>query len=107
MNKYHLPEKKEEKFRNQFALVPIEMLQSILDNQEEILAVLKGGNTPTTESVGDYITEAQAKKLIGRQTSWFWQMRKAGQLSFSKVGNKIFYIKNDILNLIKNKHNAI
>ncbi|MBI4947607.1 MAG: helix-turn-helix domain-containing protein [Bacteroidetes bacterium] len=55
---------------------------------------------PNLFSVHDYITEAEAKKLLGRKTTWFWQMRTSGRLPFSKVGNKVFYNRNDIAKLL-------
>lgn len=51
-------------------------------------------------TLGDYLTEKQAQKLLGRKTSWFWEMRKRGKLKFSKVGNKIFYSKADLIKFI-------
>ena len=36
-------------------------------------------------SVNDYISERDAKKLLARGTTWFWEQRKMG-LPFFKLG---------------------
>ena len=50
----------------------------------------------------NYIPESEAKKLLDKKTTWFWQMRTNGKLPFSKVGNKVFYQKSDIVKLLEN-----
>ena len=80
-------------------LVPSNFLESISESQNQIIELLnKLGNE--NKSLGDYISESEAKKLLGRQTTWFWNMRTSGQLMFTKVGNKIFYSKDDIIKLL-------
>lgn len=90
---------------DEYLIVPKRWMQSIADNQEKILSLLKERNGETASGIGDYISESEAKKLLGRKTTWFWQMRSSGRLAFSKVGNKVFYLKDDILGLI-NKHHS-
>jgi hypothetical protein len=81
-------------------LVPKALLDSLVDGQNKILDILE--NKPEKELVGDFITEGDAQKLLGRKTTWFWNMRTNGLLPFSKVGNKIFYSKRDIQSLLEN-----
>lgn len=85
-------------------LVTPEFLQEILDRQERILQILTS-MTDKKETIGDYISESDAKKMLGRNTTWFWNLRKTGKPPFSKVGNKVFYSKADIYRFLDgNKH---
>lgn len=79
--------------------VPQPYLDSLLENQKEILALLKGNNN-SSQTVGDYIPEEEAQKMLGRKTTWFWGMRTKGKLAFSKVGNKNYYSIADIEKLL-------
>jgi hypothetical protein len=84
-------------------LVPKAFLDSLMERQNKILTLLQ--NTPDKNHVGDYITEAEAQKILGRKATWFWSMRTKGALAFSKVGNKIYYSKKDIEKLLEDhKH---
>jgi len=51
-------------------------------------------------SVSDYISEQDAKKLLARGTTWFWERRKMG-LPFFKLGAEVYYLKTDLLILMK------
>lgn len=84
----------------QLVIIPKEQLDSIQKNQEQILQILQNNSprkVPEDSLVrGKYMPEPKAKELLGRGTTWFWQMRKTGQLRFTKVGNKIYYHVDDI-----------
>ncbi len=86
-----------------YFLVPKLWLKNIEECQKKILNFLETeGNSSAIPSIGDYIPETEAKKLLGRKTTWFWQMRTNGKIPFAKVGNKVFYQKNDIIKLLEN-----
>ncbi|MBK9415681.1 MAG: helix-turn-helix domain-containing protein [Bacteroidetes bacterium] len=86
--------------QQQFYVVPGSVLEKILDGQSKILDILNGdASSIGKSSLGDYITEADAKKLLGRSTGWFHKMRKTGLLPSSKVGGKQYYRKQDIQKL--------
>ena len=51
-------------------------------------------------SVDDYISEREAKKLLTRGTTWFWEQRKKG-LPSCKLGAEVYYKKSDLLILMK------
>lgn len=54
--------------------------------------------------LGDYIEEKEAIQLLGRKTTWFYNMRQAGILPYTKIGSKIFYAKSDLIQILdKNK----
>ena len=82
-----------------YLLIPKSFLQKISEDQAAILSILEKTGAGTQTGLGDYITEAEAKKHLGRCTSWFHKMRKTGLLPSSKVGGKQSYRKQDIQKL--------
>jgi hypothetical protein len=84
-------------------VVPQAFLESLAEGQNKILALLE--NTPDKNGIGDYITEAEAQKVLGRKATWFWGMRTKGLLAHSKVGNKVFYSRKDIEQFLENHKN--
>jgi hypothetical protein len=86
-------------------LVPQSFLETITEGQKEIIELL-GKMNSGENSLGDYISETEAKKLLGRKTTWFWNMRNSGQIPFTKVGNKIYYSKQDIVKLLDGNKNS-
>lgn len=87
----------------QFVIIPKQQLDSIQKNQEQILQILlsKFSHKIPEENLvqGKYVPEAKAKLLLGKGTTWFWQMRKDGLLAYKKVGNTIYYSVEAIENL--------
>ena len=85
-----------------YYLVPKAWLQAIAQKEDRILSLLENGNIANSnDSIGEYISEDEAKRQLGRKTTWFWSMRTTGQLPFSKTGKRIFYLKSDIKKLIE------
>lgn len=84
-----------EKQTGALQLVPQSFLEGIADTQKKILEQIRKLK-PTENTVGDYISETQAKKLLKKGTTWFWNKRTCGELPFTKVGNTIYYSKADI-----------
>lgn len=79
-------------------VVPKAFLDSLVENQNKILDHI--GSTPQPNMIGDYISEPEAQKMLGRKTTWFYMARTTGELAFTKVGNKVFYAKADILKML-------
>ena len=73
-------------------------MNQILKKLEDIHEKLE--KRPT--SVNDYISERDAKKLLARGTTWFWEQRKMG-LTFFKLGAEVYYLRSDLLTLIQNQ----
>jgi hypothetical protein len=48
------------------------------------------------KSLSDFISESQAKKLLTRGTTWFWNLRKEGFPS-TKLGGENYYDKKDLI----------
>ncbi|MFN8353201.1 MAG: helix-turn-helix domain-containing protein [Spirosomataceae bacterium] len=88
-------------------LVPKSYLDKLEESQKKILSMLEGGQTTSTTSVGNYVPEPEAMRLLGRKSTWFWQQRTSGELAYSKVGNKIYYSRLDILALLDKNRKKI
>lgn len=59
------------------------------------------GSTPFSETIHGYVSESDAKNLLNRKTTWFWQQRKSGSLEYKKIGSTVYYKKDDLMNLLK------
>ncbi len=82
-------------------LVPVSVLEKILDGQSKIMDLLNGKSASLGKApLGDFISEADAKKLLNKKTTWFWKMRTSGYLPSSKVGGKNYYRMQDIQKLL-------
>ncbi len=79
-------------------LIPEKELKSLLSNQTKILRLLEDLSTQKSQSTSNfkYITEEEAKNILGKKSTWFWQQRTQGKFSYSKVGNTIFYKRSEI-----------
>ena len=72
-------------------------LNRILKKLDRIESLLEQTESKEEEK---YLTEAEAKKLIGRGTTWFWQLRKTG-FPHSKVGGTNYYKRSDLLKMLQ------
>jgi hypothetical protein len=54
------------------------------------------------KSVGNYIPQSEAMKLLNRKTTWFHLKRKSGELPAKKSGNQWWYRREDIEAFIEN-----
>lgn len=100
-NPKHLPVQEQQS--EVLLLIPKNFLEKISDQQKQILDILNL-HQPTSDQLGGFISESEAKKLLGKKSTWFWNMRTSGQLAFTKVGNTVYYAKADIVELLnKNK----
>jgi hypothetical protein len=84
--------------KQKLSLVSSEVLDEIKNTQLKILSLFEASQK---DDLADYITESQAKELLKKKATWFWQMRKSGQLQYSKIGKAIYYSKNDIVKLFE------
>ena len=83
-------------------VIPLQKLDELIEKQNEILELLNNQETSKIREVNpDYVTEENAKKMLGKGTTWFWQQRKSGELTFSKVGRTIYYKLSEIQLLLK------
>ncbi len=90
-----------------YLIIPRAWLHEILEKQDKIISLLEnryGLDEPGI--IGDYMTEEEAKRRLGRKTTWFWNLRTSGELGYAKVGKKIFYLQDDIKKLIEKNTKA-
>ena len=59
------------------SLVPEELLDEIKSKQDKIISLLENGQLITQN---EFITESQAKEILQKKSTWFWQMIKIGNL---------------------------
>jgi hypothetical protein len=53
-------------------------------------------------NIGGYITEKEAGRILGKKTTWFWNLRNEGILPYTKVGSTVYYDKEDLKKLLDN-----
>lgn len=86
-----------------FVIVPYDKLDELLHKVEtlnESIASMKMDKGV----LGDYISEKEAREILSKATTWFWNKRQSGELTGRKAGNKWYYKRNDILKFIENGH---
>jgi hypothetical protein len=75
------------------------ILTNLLDRQDEIIALIQRQND---KGLDGYISEKQAMQIINKKSTWFWQMRKNGEIPYKKIGKTIYYSRIDLESLLKN-----
>jgi hypothetical protein len=81
-------------------LVPAQLVDEI----KQLLNVLKVNQSSKSDSTpvfGEFISEKDARKLLDRKTTWFYEQRRSGRLPYSKVGSKVYYKLIDIHKLLE------
>ena len=86
---------------SKFAIVPYERMDELLEKVEMLTQKLNN-LTAQSNGLGDYISEKEAKELLDKGTTWFWNKRQSKELSAKKAGNTLYYKKSDILKFIEN-----
>jgi len=89
---------------SQFAFVPYEKFDELLNKVNQINETLNNTSSYTSSKsgLGDYINEKEAKNMLNKGTTWFWNKRKAGELKAKKAGNNWYYQRKDIIKFIEN-----
>jgi hypothetical protein len=82
-------------------IVPYEKLDDLMQKVNKISEAIVQAK-PERNVLGDYISEKQAKELLSKGTTWFWNKRKSGELTGRKAGNQWYYRKSDIQCFIEN-----
>jgi hypothetical protein len=87
---------------SKFSIVPVDWMDELMQKVDKLTEALLKSNSQGMEPLGGYITEAEAKHLLSKGTTWFWNMKKAGKLKGRKAGNRWYYKKSDLLAFIEN-----
>lgn len=93
--------KKDIQEHQSLVLVPVQLVDEI----KQLLSEIRGkqySDTKTDSILGEFISEKEARKLLGRKTTWFYEQRRSGRLPYSKVGSKVFYKREDLVALLNN-----
>jgi len=86
-------------FVNEDDILPIfeKAVSNVFGNQ-----LIPKPENDNSDIMGDLITQEDAMKILGRKTTWFYNMRTSGKLKAIKSANKWWYKKEDIRSFIKN-----
>ena len=75
-------------------IVPYDKLEDLMQKVDKISqAIIQ--SRPEKNALGDFISEKQAKEILSKGTTWFWNKRKSGELTGRKAGNQWYYRKSD------------
>ena len=85
--------------KQMLSIVPDSFLEKLNEKQDQIIDLLKSSDKL---SQNEFLTEKEARELLQKKTTWFWQMRKDGLLPFRKIGKSIYYSKKEINQLLEN-----
>jgi hypothetical protein len=76
----------------------------VMAKLDEILKYTISSNELKKETrqtiLNEYITAADAKRILKFGTSWFWNLRKEG-IPYSKIGGQVIYRKTDFDKLVE------
>jgi hypothetical protein len=86
---------------SRLVIVPYEKMDEILKNLQRLNEAV-GHSKPEKNALGEYMPEKQAKELLLKQTTWFWNKRRSGELTGRKAGNQWYYKTSDIQKFIEN-----
>lgn len=84
--------------KQMLSIVPDSFLEKLNEKQDQIINLLK---TTESENQNQFLTEKEARGILQKKTTWFWQMRKNGVLPFRKIGKSIYYSKKEINQLLE------
>jgi len=91
---------------SKLVIVPYERMEELLKKVERISeAILRP--SPEKNPLGDYMSEKQAKEVLSKQSTWFWNKRKSGELVGRKAGNQWYYRISDIQKFIENGEKSV
>ncbi|MEI6766783.1 MAG: hypothetical protein WCM76_14225 [Bacteroidota bacterium] len=89
-----------------FALIPYEKMDELMEMMKKMQTFLHQGNKQEQGALDDYILEKDAKVLLQKGTTWFWNKRRSKEISGKKAGNQWYYLKSEILKFIENGKTA-
>jgi hypothetical protein len=84
-----------------FRMIPDKILNDLAEMAKNFNKLAGKVKLDNNSQLGDWITESEAQKMLGRKTTWFYNMRKSGELTGRKRGNKWWYAISEILKFIE------
>ena len=55
------------------------------------------------KSIDDYVSELEAKQLLGRGTTWFWERRRSNELPYTRLGVQVYYLRKDLVKYLEDR----
>jgi hypothetical protein len=95
--------KKKEFNYQSYVLVPEAWLEQL---DEKLNALMHRAPEKVSKALGEWISEEDAKQLLGRETTWFYNKRKTGELEYTKAGRKTYYSLASINRLLEQNRNC-
>lgn len=92
-----------------FILLSEQHYQDLTEKLETILSHLENQSEGTNPEIlgNKWIPEKEAQRLTGKKATTLWKMRTSGELTFTKLNNRVYYDLESILALLeKNKREA-
>jgi hypothetical protein len=86
-----------------FVLVPEEWLEQI---DEKLNSLMSRPHEQESKTLGDWISEEDAKQLLGRKTTWFYHRRIGGELEYTKAGRTTYYSRASINRYLEQNRNS-
>ncbi len=84
-----------------FVIVPYDRMEELMQKVDKLTEAHTNSNHDK-DVLGEYITEKEAKELLSKGTTWFWNKRQSSELVGRKAGNQWYYRKSEILKFIEN-----
>ena len=89
-------------------MVPEEEYEALTAKVDQILSILSKEDRPVVSKLNGWLSEKETQELLGLKYGTLYNLRTNGDITFSKVGGKVFYNEKDVLKLIeKNKCSAV
>ena len=71
-------------------MVPLSLLNTIDRKQDKLLKLLKSENS-NAPALKEYLSEEEARTMLKKGKTWFFNMRSEGKLTGLKVGGTRYY----------------
>jgi len=86
--------------KQSMVFLPAQDYEFIRETVIELRSILENGQLKSSTCLDEYISEKDAKVEFNRKTTWFWNQRNSGRLASKKLGSTVYYLKEDLLNLL-------
>lgn len=87
-----------------FMMVPSEVIRDLAELARDLRKVISNFKSDAPLTIGDWVPEPEAKRMLGRKTTWFYLRRKSGELAGKKRGGQWWYHQNELLQFIEGKN---
>lgn len=56
----------------------------------------------TSSTLEDWISEPKVMEILNLKATSLWKLKSTGELPYSKIGKRVFYKRQDIVQLLEN-----